>query len=62
MIHWFQYVEDLRYDWMANSLVWIEPDHSSIRTFSLVSGQTSTIYSNLQQPTALTVDAQNGFV
>ncbi|XP_061184431.1 low-density lipoprotein receptor-related protein 6-like [Saccostrea echinata] len=51
---------DLIFDWIANLLAWIEPTQSTIRAFSINSGTTSVIYSGLQQPTSLTVDAHNG--
>ncbi|XP_062570264.1 prolow-density lipoprotein receptor-related protein 1-like [Saccostrea cucullata] len=51
---------DLIFDWIANLLAWIEPAQSAIRAFSITSGTTTLIYSGLQQPSSLTVDAHNG--
>lgn len=51
---------DLIFDWIANLLGWIEPRQSSIRSFSVNSQTTDTIYSNLQNPEYLTIDPNNG--
>jgi hypothetical protein len=53
---------DLIFDWISNILGWIEPTQSNIQAFSLGSQTTSTIYSGLQQPSSLTLDAHNGSV
>ncbi|XP_056009049.1 low-density lipoprotein receptor-related protein 4-like isoform X1 [Ostrea edulis] len=53
---------DLIFDWISNLLGWIEPHQSSIRTFSLNSRTISTIYSGLQRPVSLTLDAHNGYL
>ncbi|XP_062567174.1 low-density lipoprotein receptor-related protein 6-like [Saccostrea cucullata] len=52
--------KDLIFDWIANLLAWIEPTQSRIRAFSINSGTTSVIYTGLQQPSSLSVDAHNG--
>lgn len=60
---------DLIFDWIAELLGWIEPRQSlgwietkksSIRSFSVNSQITVTIYSNLQNPAFLTVDPHYG--
>ena len=51
----------LIFDWIANLLGWIQAQ-SNIISYSINSGTTETIYSNLHKLTSLTVDAQNGLV
>ncbi|XP_061191591.1 low-density lipoprotein receptor-related protein 6-like [Saccostrea echinata] len=53
---------DMNFDWVANLLIWIDPTGSSIQTYSINSGSTTVIYSGLQQPASLTVDAYNGYL
>lgn len=51
---------DLTFDWIAHLLGWIEPKQSTIQSFSVNSQITVAIYSNLQNPSSLTVDPYNG--
>lgn len=51
---------DLTFDWIANLLGWIEPKQSTIQSFSVNSRKTVAIYSNLHNPSSLTVDPYNG--
>lgn len=51
---------DLNFDWIANLLVWIEPERSSLQSFSVNSQITNTLYANLHNPASLTVDPYNG--
>ncbi|XP_061184434.1 low-density lipoprotein receptor-related protein 4-like [Saccostrea echinata] len=53
---------DLIFDWNANLLGWIDLSQSNIQVFSLNSWTISTIYSELEQPVSLTVDAHNGYL
>ena len=46
---------------MANLLGWIQAQ-SNIISYSINSGTTEIIYSNLHKLTSLTVDSQNGLV
>ncbi|XP_056013210.1 low-density lipoprotein receptor-related protein 4-like [Ostrea edulis] len=59
---YISYAKGLVFDWIANLLGWIEPLQSNIRAFSVNSGTISTIYSGLQEPTSLTVDAHNSYL
>lgn len=56
----FFFFLDLNFDWIANLLGWIESKQSSIRSFSVNSQITDTIYANLQNPASLTIDPHNG--
>lgn len=51
---------DLNFDWIANIIGWIESKESSIRSFSVNSQITDTIYANLQNPAFLTIDPHFG--
>ncbi|XP_062587957.1 prolow-density lipoprotein receptor-related protein 1-like [Saccostrea cucullata] len=53
---------DLIFDWNANLLGWVDFSQSTIQVFSLYSRTISTIYSGLEQPVSLTVDANNGYL
>ncbi|XP_061184437.1 low-density lipoprotein receptor-related protein 4-like [Saccostrea echinata] len=53
---------DLVFDWIANLLGWIDTSQSNIQAFTINSGTISTIYSGLEQPVSLTVDAHNGYL
>ena len=49
------------FDWVAKLLGWIE-GQSRINAFSINSGTTDGIYTNLQQVDSLTIDSHNGLV
>nr|XP_022325441.1 low-density lipoprotein receptor-related protein 6-like isoform X3 [Crassostrea virginica] len=49
----------LIFDWIANLLGWIQAQ-STVISYSINSGTTEIIYSNLHKLTSLTVDSQNG--
>eukprot|EP00105_Crassostrea_gigas_P037659 XP_019921807.1 PREDICTED: low-density lipoprotein receptor-related protein 4-like isoform X2 [Crassostrea gigas] len=51
---------DLKFDWIAKILGWIEPSTSSIRSFSLNSQTSAMIYTSQYQPASLTIDPHNG--
>lgn len=51
---------DLTFDWIANLLGWIELKQSTLQSFSVNSQITVAIYTNLQNPSYLTVDPYNG--
>ncbi|XP_061184436.1 low-density lipoprotein receptor-related protein 4-like [Saccostrea echinata] len=53
---------DLVFDWIGNLLRWIDLSQSNIQVFTINSGTISTIYSGLEQPVSLTVDAHNGYL
>ncbi|XP_065930463.1 low-density lipoprotein receptor-related protein 4 isoform X3 [Magallana gigas] len=53
-------VTDLSFDWISKRLGWIEPTLSSIRSFSINAQASATVYTNLQEPTSLTIDPHNG--
>ncbi|XP_056013215.1 low-density lipoprotein receptor-related protein 2-like [Ostrea edulis] len=61
-LSYIPYAKALIFDWIANLLGWIEPTQSNIRAFSITSGKMSTIYSGLQEPSSLTVDAHNSYL
>uniref|UniRef100_A0A8W8MIS0 EGF-like domain-containing protein n=2 Tax=Magallana gigas TaxID=29159 RepID=A0A8W8MIS0_MAGGI len=54
--------KDLNFDWIANIIGWIESKESSIRSFSVNSQITDTIYANLQNPAFLTIDPHFGYI
>lgn len=56
----FFFFIDLNFDWIANIIGWIESNESSIRSFSVNSQITDTIYGNLQNPAFLTIDPHFG--
>nr|XP_034317565.1 low-density lipoprotein receptor-related protein 2 isoform X4 [Crassostrea gigas] len=51
---------DLTFDWIAKLLGWMEPTTSSIRSFSVNSQTSATIYTNQYQSASLTIDPHNG--
>lgn len=51
---------DLNFDWIANLLGWIEEKGFSIMCFSVNSQTTNTIYSNLDNPSSITVESHTG--
>lgn len=59
-IEFFFFSIDLNFDWIANIIGWIESKESSIRSFSVNSQITDTIYANLQNPAFLTIDPHFG--
>nr|XP_034309187.1 low-density lipoprotein receptor-related protein 5-like isoform X3 [Crassostrea gigas] len=54
--------KDLNFDWIANLLGWIEEKGFSIMCFSVNSQTTNTIYSNLDNPSSLTVESHTGTI
>lgn len=53
---------ELIIDWNQELLGWINDDSTEILSFNLESGNTSSIYSELEYAESLTVNPEEGFV
>lgn len=56
------FVTELIIDWNQQLLGWINDDSTEILSFNLESGNTSSIYSELECAESLTINPEEGFV